>query len=130
MRRTMRTHSLTFYRPGTKTLIDGEIVNPAPTSLGAIWGSLQPLVQGARFGEIVKVLPSGLESVSIKLFYSETMTLRYSNTLNKEYNDYTTLSDGVYEVFMKAPWDMEGFTTKHTLYVLVRRPDSTGDMGR
>lgn len=130
MRRTMSTHKIVFYRPGTRTLIDGEVTRTPPTSLGTIIGSLQPLVQGARFGEIVKVLPSGLQSISIKLFYSETMTLHYSNTFNKEYNDYCTLSDGVYEVFMKAPWDMPGFTTRHTLYVLVRRPDSTGDIGR
>lgn len=130
MRRTMSTHRIRFYRPGTQTLIDGELVMSPPTDLGEITGSLQPLEQGTRFGEIVKVLPSGLDTTSIKLFYTSVSTLRGVNRYENHDSDYCTLSDGVYVVFQTGDWQVPTFSTAHSLYVLVRRPASTGDIPR
>lgn len=130
MRRTMSTHRIRFYRPGTQTLIDGEVTYTPPTDLGEIAGSLQPLEQGTRFGEIVKVLPSGLDSTSIKLFYTSVSTLRGVNRYENHDSDYCTLSDGVYVVFQTGDWQVPTFSTAHSLYVLVRRPASTGDIPR
>lgn len=129
MSRTMNTHSITFYRPSQPTLVNGEVVPGTPTNLGPVNGSLQPLVQGARFGEIVKVLPGGLDSTSVKIFYSYNMGLRGTNKFEQHYNDYCTLSDGVYEIFQTAPYESRQ-GTQHTLYILVRRPDRTGDVPR
>jgi hypothetical protein len=130
MRRTISTHKIRFYRPGTQTLIDGEVTYTPPTDLGEIAGSLQPLEQGTRFGEIVKVLPSGLDSTSIKLFYTSVSTLRGVNRYENHDSDYCTLSDGVYVVFQTGDWQVPTFSTAHSLYVLVRRPASTGDIPR
>ena len=129
MSRTMNTHSITFYRPSKPSIFNGEVVPGTPTNLGAIEGSLQPLTQGIKYGEIVKVLPGGLDSVSMKMFYSRNMTLRGTNKFEEHYNDYCTLSDGVYEVFQTAPYESRQ-GTQHTLYILVRRPDKTGDIPR
>jgi hypothetical protein len=130
MRRTISTHKIRFYRPGTQTLVDGEVVYTPATDLGEIAGSLQPLEQGTRFGEIVKVLPSGLDSTSIKLFYTSVSTLRGVNRYENHDSDYCTLSDGVYVVFQTGDWQVPTFSTAHSLYVLVRRPASTGDIPR
>lgn len=129
MSRTINTHSITFYRRSQPTLINGEVVPGSPTSLGPVNGSLQPLVQGARFGEVVKVLPSGLESTSIKLFYSNNMTLRGVNKYEGHDSDYCILSDGLYEVFQTAAYESRQ-GTQHTVYILVRRPDKTGEIPR
>lgn len=128
--RTM-SHKIRFYRPGTQSKLDGEIIYSAPTDLGEIAGSYpQPLEQGTRFGEIVKLLPSGLDTTSIKLFYTPSSTLRGANRYENHDSDYCTLPDGVYKVFQTGDWQVPGFTTRHTLYVLVRSPASTGDIPR
>lgn len=128
--RTLSTHKLRFYRPGTQSKLDGEVVYTAPTDLGEMAGSLQPLEQGTRYGEIVKVLPSGLDTTSIKLFYTASSNLRGVNRYENHDSDYCTLSDGVYKVFQTGDWQVPTFTTRHTLYVLVRSPASTGDIPR
>lgn len=129
--RNIDRNKITFYRPGSKELVNGEYVSGPPTNLGQVAGSLQPLVQGVRFGEIVKVLPSSLDTSSIKLFITRSTTiLRGSNTYEGHQSDYCTLPDGVYSVFQTADWSLSGVQSAHVCYVLVRRPDSTGDLVR
>lgn len=128
--RNIRRNKITFYRPGKKELVNGEYIIDQPTRLGEIEGSLQPLVQGNMFGEIVKALPSGLEVISIKLFITKDNTLRGSNTFEKHSSDYCTLHDGVYSVFQTADWSTSGIGSAHVCYVLVRRPTSSGDLVR
>lgn len=124
--RTLNTHRITFYRRGVRKLSGGEYQATEDTSLGSISGSLQPLAMGSRFGRIVKLLPSGIDSSSLKIFRTKT-ELQVANRYTDQESDYCTLSDGVYELFQMGDWDIQGFGTKHFLYVLVRRPDRSGD---
>jgi len=123
--RSLNTHKIVFYRRGVRQLVDGEYQSTSDTSLGTISGSLQPMAQGSRYGSIVKLLPSGIDSSSIYIFRTQSL-LQVANRYTDKESDYCNLSDGVYEVFQVGDWGVQGFSTQHRLYVLTRRPDSSG----
>ena len=127
--RTLATHKIEFYRRGTRFLSGGEYQTTSDTSLGIIEGSLQPLAQGARYGAVVKLLPSGIDSSSLKVFRTKAELQAANRYLDQE-SDYCTLSDGVYELFQMGDWDIQGWSTKHFVYVLTRCPDTTGSFTR
>ena len=123
--KTLNTHKIEFFRRGTRLLSGGEYQDTSDSSLGEISGSLQPLSQGARYGAVAKLLPEGIDSSSLKLFRTKD-TLQLVSRISGQESDYCTLSDGVYEVFQEGDWGIQGFGTSHRLYVLSRRPDSSG----
>lgn len=127
--RTLNTHKIEFYRRGTRLLSGGEYQNTSDISLGIISGSLQPLTQGARYGAAVKLLPSGIDSSSLKVFRTK-VELQVANRYLDQESDYCVLSDGEYELFQMGDWDVQGWGTKHFVYVLTRCPDTTGSFTR
>lgn len=121
--RTLETHQIEFFRPSTPRFESGEYIPTAPTSIGVISGSLQPYVQGSRYGEIVKMLPQGLDTQSMYFFLTKT-ELRAASRTEGHRNDFCELPDGVYEAYQTSNWNIPGFaTTSHYMFILVKRPD-------
>jgi len=119
--RTMSTHSIPFYRK-SQTFLDGEFVTGAPTLLGNVEGSLQPFIQGSRYGEVVKLLPEGYDSQSTYLFFT-TVTLRAYSLAELHKSDYCQLPDGTYSVMQAANWQIPSFQkTSHNIYMLIKSP--------
>ena len=127
--RTLNTHKINFYRPGDRQLSGGEYLESPQIDLGIISGSLQELAQGSKFGALLKVLPSGIDIKHTKVFLSTTQ-LRASNRYQNYQSDYCILAEGIFDIFQAGDWNIPGFSTSHYFYVLIKRPDDTGDIPR
>lgn len=119
--RTLSTHKITFYRKGSKSLVDGEYVYTPSKTIGGITGSLQPFSKGIQEGVSSNVLPMGIDSLSAKVFRSKSVLRTYVKGKESE-ADYCIIDGDEYVAMKAGDWNITGFSTSHYIYILFKRP--------